>query len=445
MSRFAKGLRWLGDERVTVKNFHWLTDRQQQIVESLSNSCFATIEELSNISVEGADIGLASFGSVVSYLREPEPDLHQHRSLFVAHMKTAATTYFSIRNHLEKERPRTFVLFNGRFAELRGALRAAQELAVHTLVHERAGVLDRYSLTSNTSPHDIGEMISAIDSTYSESPLNASEKGKIAAEWFMERRSNKAQSWYSFTANQQVGLLPDLAIDRLNLVIFNSSEEEMVSIADWKNPFYIDQNEAIGLLAEELASDRRFKLFLRVHPHLRGISNSQTEGIKRLAEQFPDLTVIPADSSVSTYSLLEKCDLVLTFGSTVGVEAAYVAKPSFLMGRAIYENLGCCVRPASHSELLDMLRRIAAGDRSMLPEPTVVKRAVERYGFFFKCWGNIYQHVMPVHVGKSVMVKNGCKTVLRPSVLSWLVDHVVVSLKYTLGLVRGFLRSRSNM
>lgn len=431
-SRFAKGISWLGKERVTVKNFHWLTIVQQQLVDDLASSCFSSIKELSEITVEGADIGLAALGSVISYLKEPEPDLCKYRNLIINHMMTATTTYFSIRNHLNEENPCTFVLFNGRFAELRGALRAAQEKGTYTLVHERAGVLERYSLTCNTSPHDIGEMIQGIESIYANSPLQKAEKERIADEWFHERMSNKAQSWYSFTAQQQENLLPDLAADRLNLVIFNSSEDEMVSIVDWKNPFYTDQNEAIGLLAAELVNDRRFKLFLRVHPHLSGICNSQTNGITRLAEQFPDLTVISSHSPVSTYSLLKACDLVLTFGSTVGVEAAYVSKPSFLMGRAIYENLGCCAQPSSHAEFIDLLRRFASGDRSMLPQQAIVDAAVHRYGFFFKCWGNSYQYVFPKSVAKSLMIRNGHKTVLRPSLLSWLVDHTVVFLKKVL-------------
>ena len=429
VTKFKKGIRWLGNDRVTVREFQCLTEEQQKVVAALSASSFPTIDELKKFTVDGADIGLAVVGSIISFLREPKPDLRQHQTLFTAYLQAAVMAFLSIRNQLSAIKPDAFVLFNGRFVELRAALYASKVLGIPTYVHERAGVLKRYSLLYNSSPHSIATIKTTIDAVYAESSLSEEEKKIIAFEWYSERRSNKAQSWYSFTAKQREGLLPDFAQDRLNLVIFNSSEDENESFADWRNPFYTEQNEGIKRIVADLSGDQRFKVFLRVHPNLRNVNNSQTKTIQQLEELFPSLTVIPADSPVSTYGILDTCDIVLVFGSTIGIEAVYSGKPSFLMGRAFYDEMGCCVTPTSHEDLMKLLLLFAEDERNMLPPKDVAMLAVVKYGFFQKSWGKDYKYVRPCHVGKSVMIRNGKETLLRPSLVSWLIDNIVTFIK----------------
>jgi len=58
---------------------------------------------------------------------------------------------------------------------------------------------------------------------------------------------------------------------------------------------------------------------------------------------------------VDSYDIVSAADVVLTFGSTIGIEAAYYGKPSILLGRAVYEDLGSCYVPSSHDELMKLL------------------------------------------------------------------------------------------
>lgn len=425
VSRFDKGIRWLGKGRVTVREFQTLTVEERQAVASINASSFRNLAEVRKFKVDDAAIGLAVVGAIISFLREPKPEVGPNHHLFTVHLQSTLLTYYSIRNSLLSLRPDSLVIFNGRFAEMRAALYAGQAVGIPTFVHERAGVLDRYSLLSNTSPHDVAAMKKIIASTYEDSPLNETEKNRIANEWYEERRNNQAQCWYSYTTDQKQGLLPDFDLNRINLVIFNSSEDEMVSFDDWQSSFYEDQNEGIRKIVSDLCANNRFKVFLRIHPHLKTVDNSQTRSLKKLEEDLPELNVIRADSPVSTYSILDTCDLVLVFGSTVGIEAAYSGRPTFLMGRSYYEDLGCCVRPESHDDLIRLLSQFASGSRDMLPAKETVNRAVAVYGYFNKAWGETYRYVKPCHIGKSVLVRNGKETVLRPSIYSWLLDKIV--------------------
>jgi len=420
ISRFEKGMRWLGRKRVTVVGLLSLTTDQQQVIDDLSKMEPASCQDVEEITVDGVDIGVAAISSVISLLREPRPDVATHLSMIRLNLISAARTYFSILNHLRNLRPDRFILFNGRYAQLRPALSAAQKLSVETYVHERAGVLERYSLTRNNSTHDLETMKEEILRISRNSDLSVAEREQLACQWYEERRNNKIQAWESFTAAQRWGYVPELSCDKVNLVIFNSSEDELETFKDWRNPLYRDQNQGIELIVSALDCDR-FRIFLREHPNLTGIDNSQTRRLRELAEKYPQLTVIPAESLVSTYSLLDSSDVVLTFGSTVGIEAVYSKKPSFLMGRAFYEHLGCCISPSSHDELISLLNSFATGERKMLPSQEVCRQAVIIYGLYNKLWGRTFHHVKIHGLRTASMIRDGKERYLRPSFPSWLM------------------------
>jgi hypothetical protein len=54
---------------------------------------------------------------------------------------------------------------------------------------------------------------------------------------------------------------------------------------------------------------------------------------------------------------MRACDKIITFGSTIGVEAAYWGKPSILLGRAHYEDLNCCYILQTYDVLFEMIER----------------------------------------------------------------------------------------
>ncbi|MBK5276976.1 MAG: hypothetical protein JJE30_18270 [Desulfuromonadales bacterium] len=414
-------MKWLGTSNAAVKDFLNLTVQQQQEIDKLRTMELSSCDEVRSIVLEGADIGVAAISSVISILREPKPDILEHMELVRINLISAARVFFSLLNHIRAEHPHTLIVFNGRYAQLRPALSAARLLEVETCVHERASVLDRFSLSINTTTHDLGAMQQEMLRISKTSELDESEKQKLAFEWYEERRGNVTQGWESYTAHQQWGHLPELATDRLNLVIFISSEDELEAFEEWRNPYYPDQNEGIELLLSDARLAGKFKIFVREHPNLQGIDNSQTRRIRNLAERYPDFQLISAESPVSTYSLLDQSDVVLTFGSTVGIEAVYKGKPSFLIGRAYYENLGCCVQPASHEELITLLCAFAVGDRTMLPPAELCREAVVTYGLYSKLWGQTFNYVK-VHGLRTVTMTRGDRIkLLRPSLFSWLV------------------------
>jgi hypothetical protein len=425
-SRRNSGITWLGKENVKVENFYQVTEEQKQIIQSFNSIDIVSLEQLKSILLEESDIGMAAFGSVICSLREPYPDLQKNLILIRKNLVSAATVHFSLKNRFAKDRPDKVVIFNGRMSPIRPVLRLAQSLGIETYVHERSGDLNRYCLTKNTYPHDLNFMKQEIELSYQNSSFSEEQKQAIATEWFEERTNNNPQAWLSFTDKQKKDLLPKaLNSKNINIAIFNSSEDEMMSIEGWKNPFYVDQSDGIYKIINDFKDINSIRFFLRVHPNLTKINNSQTKFIRNILSKFSNLEIIPPDSPISSYSLIDACDITITFGSTVGIEAVYRRKPSILMGRSIYEDLGGIILPSSHSDLLNILHNYLSTRK--LPKVNNSKTAFAKYGFFQKTYGYLFEYVKPYNAFKvSLKRDNENEYFVQPSFITKVLKKIKI-------------------
>ena len=325
-----------------------------EFIKDLDFPDFPSMQELKAFEIDGVDVGMTVASTLISMVRESEPDLSHFDNFIRENISMSIAIYDAIKHHLQKIEPDIFYLFNGRFAALRPALRAAQDLGIKTFVHERSGVLQRYTLIEDTYPHDIEYQKAQIEKHWNdEQPLT--EKKTIARQWFNSRRGGEDQSWYSFTKSQKKGNLPDgFEPSKRNVAIYVSSEDEFESVEGWQNPIYKNQIDAINSIINTDA-DSDIKFYVRIHPNLKGLNNTQTRELAEL--KGPNLTVIQADSNVDSYELMDACEKTIVFGSTMGIESVFWGKTSILAGRSLYEGLKGCYIPKDHDEMIDLINR----------------------------------------------------------------------------------------
>lgn len=310
---------------------------------------FSTIEDLKSFKINNVDFGMAVASTLISMTREYNPKVSNFKKYIHQELLMSKSIYDGIKYHLQKIEPDIFYIFNGRFAAIRPALRAAQGLGIKTFVHERAGLIQKYSLSEDTYPHDIEYQKSLIKHFWNDG-LPSTEKEEIAKQWFKDRRSGKDQGWYSFTKYQKKRKLPDgFDASKRNIAIYNSSEDEFAAIDGWQNPLYKNQIDAINAIINA-DTDENIMFYIRIHPNLQGLDNTQTRELSKL--KSTNLTVIPTDSRIDTYELMDACEKVITFGSTMGIESVFWGKPSILVGRALYEDLGGSYIPKDYEELI---------------------------------------------------------------------------------------------
>lgn len=347
---------------------------------------FQTQKDLSNITYKGVDVGAAVLSTIISNLREPKPDVLKFKNEIgdILNQMAGLTDFFE--NLLNDLKPDLIYFFNGRYSFYRPVLRLAQLMQINFYVHERGGNNSKYLLTSNTYPHDLPYMKKYIEESWTAAEENSETKSSIGEQWFVERQRGINQSWFSFTEHQKAGMLPqNFDKNRTNISIFISSEDEFEAIEGWENPLFSDQAEGVEYILDNSPKDIFF--YIRVHPNLKGLRNSQTKRIK--SWKFPNAEVIPAGSEINSYALLMSSDKVITFGSTIGAESVYAQVPSILVGRAFYEDLNGCYKPNSKKELIELIhKRLKPLDKS----------DILKFGFWASSYGRSFIHYKPLNL-----------------------------------------------
>jgi len=256
---------------------------------------------------------------------------------------------------LKEIKPDLVVFFNGRFIENRPLLRTCQKMNIDFATHEKGGKLNTFLFRMNSIPHSTETIGEEIDTLWK---IGSDNKHEIGRTFFTNRIKGVEDAWYSFTKEQQEGRLP-ASLKEVNnrrvITIFNSSLDEYEGLEGFGPFFYENDNEAIKQICTDLVNHSDIKLYLRVHPNLRNLDNAQNRYLKNVIAAIPSVEIIAAEDSVDTYALINASEIIIVFGSTVGIEAAFADKKVVLLGKAAYEDLNCFVIPKNHEELMEIL------------------------------------------------------------------------------------------
>lgn len=131
------------------------------------------------------------------------------------------------------------------------------------------------------------------------------------------------------------------------------------------------------------------QLLIRVHPAelARGTQmRSRQQIVQEIAEAFPHLPgnikVIPPESEISTYAVMEQCNAVLVYATKAGVELAALGIPVIVAGEAWSRNKGFTLDADSEQGYLALLDRLPFHDR--LDSATTQRARKYAYHFFFR-------------------------------------------------------------
>jgi hypothetical protein len=294
--------------------------------------------------------------------RNLEPELLGENRRFIDGMlQSSALLVEALTRIVDDYNPERICVFNGRFCGLRPIFELGRARHIQTEVYECTFSgdrdLQRKVKFTNALPHDIDNNTAIIEDNWNQKAAE-SDRAANAALFFERRRRSEPASDKVYTAGQHDGLMPDNWDEsKRNFVIFNSSEDEFFCVGESfdKYKLFESQIEGIRYLLEQSVNDATIQYYLRVHPNLRGIPFRYHAGLKEIFGGYRNITVIEANSPISTYCLIDKCEKVFVFGSTTGVEAAYWGKPVVLMGGAFYLHLDVAYYAQSLSELNELI------------------------------------------------------------------------------------------
>ena len=381
-SRIRQGL---SKVHILPQNLHYFIEKYPE--EKFLPKTFRNVQEIMQFEYDGLVLGPAVASSqIFEHEKDVNFDTIKYKNQVYAQLRTVQYIYITFCNFIKENKIEKIIFFNGRFSEFYAIYFACQKMGISYATHERAGVKQKYILKENTFPQD-PNVEDEINSLWNSA--NEEEREKESESWFIERRVGNEQSWYSYIIKQKNGLLPDnFDKSKTNIVIYDSTMEESFTISRFSYlPIYKNEIEGIKKIFASFEQDLEIRFYLRIHPHMSGLkTNQQLQQYYQFGKIYKNVTVIEPDSPISTYTLMDNCDKVITFSSTVGIEAAYWGKPVILVYNTAYRCLNATYKPETHEELILMIKA------DLSPKP---KEESLKYAYWERNRGYFYQHFVP--------------------------------------------------
>lgn len=341
---------------------------------------YRSVSELKVLKYQETDIGMGALSTYISLTRNIDPELSPDICrYFDALLRQQVILVEVLEKIFNNNFPDHIIFHNGRFAQYKPVLNLAQKYQIDFLCTESL-ILANGEIRKNYYVNDIPHSVIANQKKYDElwEKLASDPIGreKLARSFFENRRQALYAGDKIYTLQQRLGRLPeDWNNEKENIVIFNSSEDESCAVSEEydKSAVFSSQLAGIKTILSHYQRDSTKHFYLRIHPNLMMVKYKYHTELNKL--NYKNLTVIPADSSISTYSLLDKADKIIVFGSTVGVEASYWGKPVICLACALYKFMNIAYFPQNEIELW-----------KYIDNPTLValyNEDVLKYGLFY--------------------------------------------------------------
>jgi hypothetical protein len=380
-----------GVKFLECSSFRYFEPRLSKILRSIQVPKFDSINELRHYSYKSYNAGLSALSSLVSHTKNSNPNLEKNKILLDKLLKSGIGIYEYTKSTLHSVNPDLVYLFNGRFSNNRAILDALKEVGVEFLIHERGANKRKYSVRA-FMPHDFEKIRAEMLSTWSQADVKT--RKEVANQFFEDRYIGAEQGWKSFTSAQKKGVtLSGFSKSGKLITYYSSSDDEYVAVGDivkWDR--WQDQLSAVRDLISIVRQNSELALVIRIHPHMAEKDLSDLKPWLDL--DIPDNAriVLPTDE-LDTYAQIQISDLVVTCGSTVGIESVYWGTPSICLGPSLYSNLGSVYLPAEISELRALLLSESLEVHSCRALP---------YGYYMATFGTdyLYYDAETLHVGK---------------------------------------------
>ncbi len=293
------------------------------------------------------------------------------------------------RRILEQGRYDAVVVPNGSILEFGAVYRTARRLGVRVVTFEFGEQRGRMWLAQDAEVMRLD--ISPLWEVRGRDPVTP-EEAEAMRTLYGARRG--ARRWAHFGRQWQVGesrgaqaARAQLGIDPQRPMALLCTNVVGDSLSLGREVFSEGMAGWLMTTARHFAGRPQAQLVVRVHPgESYGTGHPSVDIVRQAVPSLPGhVIVVPPDSPINTYDLIELAHLGLVYTSTTGIEMAMNGVPVIVSGATHYRGKGFSYEPASEAEYLRTLDELLSqplGRR--LDDATVEKAWRYAHRFFFE-------------------------------------------------------------
>lgn len=352
------------------------------------------------------------------------------RSLYHLRLQRNGLAACAALDLLAGDRYDVVIIPNGSILEFGIFYRVAQHLGVPSVTIEFGEQRERMWLAQNDEVMRLDT--SALWESKGGYPLGDVELEQLKT-LYEARRGGKI--WENFARQWQSGENKGAAEARLQLGLDPEKPLALLctnvvgdSLALGRQVFTAGMADWLAKTVRHFAQRPEFQIVVRVHPgELLGAGHPSVDIIRSaVPEMPPHVIVIPPESKINTYDLIESAHLGLVYTTTVGMEMSMSGIPVVVSGRTHYRGKGFTFDPETLPEYLaniDQLLRRPLGEK--IPQDQIQLAWNYAYRFFFE-----YPFPFPWHL---ITFWEDIEARTLRSIFSDSIDHYASTIDALLG------------
>ncbi len=344
--------------------------------------------ECEGFEYDGLPLGQLVRPSVYWFLLSGNPEYNEE--FFDAYRKflySGVVIARAIGRRLDAHRPAVLYLLNGLFFAERIAIEQARRRGIEFVAHEGGFFPDTQVFARNgfASHYPVNDYWPR----YAQRPLTPGEARRLDEYLAQRRRGQQDVSQYYPTIESDVAAI----YRRLDL----SQSSQVVTLytnVDWDTAcfaagsIFASMDDWIEHTIRIVSNQNNTQLVIRIHPGEVRLPFLEprvkvAEMIRRRFPQLPsNVRIVPPESDISSYTLMEFSALNLVYTSTVGLEMVLRQRPILSAGRGYYTEKGFTRELTGLEEYEALLARIGEIQPPTAQEVELARRYASM--FFFR-------------------------------------------------------------
>ena len=320
-------------------------------IKNWSKNFNGNLKALKNYKYDGKYLGMGVASSLISYLKTTNLNIKKNKKRIKSLLFSSCMVYERTKKFLEKQKPDVVYTFNNRFATCYPIICAAEKLNIKVFKHERGSDNSKFEIYKK-DVHDMDDIKKKIKYYWLKNKNKF--RNQNAKKYFLcklNRKQDTKTNRIIFNKNQIKGHLPKLPKDKRIVTFFTSRDYEKASLINMK----IDQMKAFKKFKKIIDEFNDIYLVIRVHPSFnQKASDDDFEWVKFSGN---NTLVIKSFENYDSYSLMFKSELVVSYTSTIIVEAAYFQKKTISLGKFWWSDQNVVEEPKTNNDLRKMLNK----------------------------------------------------------------------------------------
>jgi len=383
---FSCANRMFKDVGINVHYYSKLVDAEKK-QEALKISQEVAYEDIKSYQYSKYDIGEHAMAGALRFLCIGDLEGQDHaEEILRSYFHASLITMFAMEALIHKYNYDSIVFFHGIYVPHGVIGEVARKNNVHVVNWNTAYRQKRFIFTHDDTYHQTLQYEPVEN--WEDMEWNKELEDQIVS--YLDSRESGSRDWQQFNENANPSL--ELAVKEIG-IDFSKPTIGLLPNVVWDAQLHYKSNSFKNLIEWTIQSIEYFtkrpdlQLLIRIHPaEIKRYSKSRQPLTKEIEDAFselpPNIFIVPPESKISTYTVMDQCNAVLIYGTKTGVELTSRGIPVVVAGEAWIRNKGFTFDATTPEEYFKILDQLPFKDRMSKQDITRARKFA--YHFFYR-------------------------------------------------------------